>query len=96
MPRIASKEQCFVGTQDNNQVVVAILEKSLSEIDHRAAETIHKIIKSLTGTLGVPCKIATENPEAGTEVRLPTLIKTSLVALINVSVFLFLTSCYKF
>jgi hypothetical protein len=96
MPRTASKEQHFVRTQDNNQVVVAILEKSLSDIDHKAAETIHKVVKSLTVTLGIPCKIATENPAAGTEVRLPTSIRSSLVALINVSVFLFRTSYYKF
>lgn len=86
MPRISSKEQRFKEDDNANHIVVAIIEKSLSKIDQTTADTIHKLIKTLTSSFGIPCNIASANPAAGSEIRLPVSMKLSVMALINVSI----------
>ncbi len=92
MPRISSKVQRFKETEATNNIVVAIVEKSVANIDKNTAETVNKLIKMLTLTFGIPCNIASLNPEAGTEIRLPISMKVPITALVNVSIlFIFIS-----
>jgi hypothetical protein len=86
MPRISAKEQRFISTATDNSVAVAIVERTLADLDKSATEMMNRTIKLFISNLGIPCNIASHNPKAGTELRLPSSMKTSLTALINVSI----------
>ena len=86
MPRTSAKEQRFLSESMDNSVAVAVVERTLAELDKSATEMINKMIKMFTSNLGIPCSIASKNSKAGTELRLPDSMETSLTALINVSI----------
>ena len=86
MPRTSAPEQRFIGESTTNSVAIAVVEKTLADLDKSATEMMNKTIKMFTANLGIPCSIASKNPKAGTELRLPDSMETSLTALINVSI----------